>query len=298
MVEKFDTSKDPQALYAALLKHYTDSQAAVLQANTLRGEIVGTRIPATRAHSLTHYILSFYSKIHEYNKMDRNYNKMDEADQLIHFKNYIKSVKELEQTTTAIDVITSEKALSPEVEILMYKNYAVRIDEAASTNLSRGNRRQVFESELVPLKANAALMMNVDFEAYEATFSAYDVPDDSPDDDIPSYEAYVAFIRGMKMNRKAWSSLTQEDKDTWDKITQKGKDIILRSRPLPWKARNTNLWTPHDDSSGATDRPPDHPFRPTLPSALRNREANLTEQHPAIIPPDPYPSATREVNFY
>ena len=141
-------------------------------------------------------------------------------------------------------------------------------------------------------------MMNVDFEAYEAASSAYDVPDDSPNDDIPSYEAYVAFIRGMKMNRKAWSSLTQEDKDTWDKITQKGKDIILRSRPLPWKARNTNLWTPHDDSSGATDRPPDHPFRPTLPSALRNREANLTEQHPAIIPPDPYPSATREVNFY
>ena len=151
MVDEFDTSKDPQALYAALLnlKHYTDSQqAAVLRANTLRGEIVGTRILATRAHSLTQYILSFYSKIHEYNKMVPDCNKMDEADQLIHFKNYMKSVKELvEQTTTAIDVITAEKALSPEVETLMYKNYAVRIDEAASTNLPRGNRRQVFESE-------------------------------------------------------------------------------------------------------------------------------------------------------
>ena len=73
--------------------------------------------------------------------------KIDETDQLIHFKNYIKSVKELEKTTTAIDIITAEKALSPEVETLMYKNYAVRIDEAASTNLPRGNRRQVFESE-------------------------------------------------------------------------------------------------------------------------------------------------------
>ena len=140
-------------------------------------------------------------------------------------------------------------------------------------------------------------MMNVDFEAYEAASSAYDVPDDSPNDDIPSYEAYVAFIRGMKMNRKAWSSLTQEDKDAWDKITQKGKDIILRSRPLPRGARTTTPWNPHDDSPGITDRPPDRPFRPTLPSALRNQAANLTEQHSASIPPDPYPPTTREVKF-
>ena len=99
------------------------------------------------------------------------------------------------------------------------------------------------------------------------------VPDDSPDDDIQSYEAYVAFIRGMKMNRKAWYSLTQEDKDTWDKITQKGKYIILRSRPLPRGSPNTNPWTPHDGTTGTTDRPPDRPFRPVLPSA------NVTEQH-------------------
>ena len=224
--------------------------------------------------------------------------KIDETDQLIHFKNYIKSVKELEKTTTAIDIITAEKALSPEVETKMYKNYATRIDEAASTNLSRGNRRQVFESESVPLEANGTFMANADFEAYEAAFSAYDVPDDSPGDDIPSFEAYVAFIRGMKMNRKAWSSLTQEDKDAWDKITQKDKDIILRSRPLPQGARNTNPWTPHDGTPGTSDRPPDCSFRPALPSALCNQEANVTEQHSAIIPPDPYLSATHEVNFY
>ena len=181
--------------------------------------------------------------------------KMDETDQLIHFKNYIKNVKELEQTTTAIDVITAQKALSPEVEIEMYKNYATLIDVAASSNLSRSNKRQVFESESVPLEANAAFMTNADFEAYEAAFSAYNVPDDSPDDDIPSFEAYVAFTRGMKINRKAWSSLTQEDKDAWDKITQKGKDIILRSRPLPRGARNPNPWTHADGTHQAVVHP-------------------------------------------
>ena len=70
------------------------------------------------------------------------------------------------------------------------------------------------------------------------------------------------------------------------------------SRPLPRGTHNTNPWTPHDGTSSPTNRPPDRPSRPALPSALRNHEANVTEQHSAIVPPDTYPSATREVNFY
>ena len=186
-----------------------------------------------------------------------------------------------------IDILSSEKTLSPAVEILLYKNYADRINEATTTNLSRGNKRQVFESESVPLEANATSMINADFEVNEAASSAHDVPDDSSDDNSLSYEAYVAFNHGMKMNRKTWSSLSQADQDTWDKISQQGKDTILRSCMTPC----------HNNTTG---RPPDCPFRPTLPSALRNHEANVTKQHAALIPPiaAPCPSATREVNFY
>ena len=43
-------------------------------------------------------------------------------------------------------------------------------------------------------------------------------------------------------------------------------------------------------------------FRPTLPSALRNHEANVTEQHVALIPPIAVPSPPQHVrltsNFY
>ena len=141
-----------------------------------------------------------------------------------------------------------------EVLIQMYKNYAERIHEAASTNLSSGNKRQVFEFETVPLEANAASVMREDFEINKAASYAYDSQDDSSDVELHSYEAYVAFVRGMKMNRRTWSSLTQEDKDPWDKITQKGKDTILRSRPLPRGARNNAPWTPND-THGITDHP-------------------------------------------
>ena len=34
------------------------------------------------------------------------------------------------------------------------------------------------------------------------------------------------------MNLKTWSSLSQSDKDSWDKITQSGKDAILYSCPM------------------------------------------------------------------
>ena len=139
MVTDHDVTKDPQALYAALLNHYTNSQTAVLRANKLRSDVLSSTIPATRTHTLTYYILAFYSRVHEYNRMVKDHNKMDGAQQLTHFKNYIRSVTELEQTSTAIDILSAEKTLTPAIEIQLYKNYVERIDEAMTTNLSHGN---------------------------------------------------------------------------------------------------------------------------------------------------------------
>ena len=76
----------------------------------------------------------------------------------------------------------------------MYSNYAVRIDGDTTTTLRRS---QVFESEHVPLEANAASMIFVDYEANEAASYAHDAPDDSYDDEVPSYEAYVFLFCGM-----------------------------------------------------------------------------------------------------
>ena len=87
---------------------------------------------------------------------------------------------------------------------------------------------------------------------HEAASPAYDIYDESSDDDYPSYEAYAAFVRGMKMNLKTWSSLSKADKDVWDKITQQGKDTILRSRLTHRTSNNIG-------------RPPDCTSRPTLP---------------------------------
>ena len=172
MVTAHDVTKDPQVLYAALLNHYTNSQTAVLRANKLRSEIVSSTIPATRPHTLTHYILFFYSNVHEYNKMVKAHNKMEEAQQLTHFKNFICSVTELEQTSTAIDILLAEKTLTPAVEIQLYKNYAERIGEATTPKLSRGNQRKVFESESVPVEVNAASRIAAAFEVNEAASSA------------------------------------------------------------------------------------------------------------------------------
>lgn len=60
-----------------------------------------------------YYILTFFAKVHEYNKMVKLHNLMDTAQQLTHFKNYIHSVSKLDQTSTAIDILSADKALDP-----------------------------------------------------------------------------------------------------------------------------------------------------------------------------------------
>ena len=112
MIADHEDTSDPHALYAASHDHYTNSQVAVLRANVLRTELVSSTIPAS--HTLTmHYILIFSAKVHEYNKMVKLHNLMDTAQQLTHFKNYIHSVSKLDQTSTAIDILSADKALDP-----------------------------------------------------------------------------------------------------------------------------------------------------------------------------------------
>ena len=93
--------------YAALRKHYTTSQVAVLRANALPSDIVSTAIPAVRTQTLMYYILAFFAKVREYNKIVPSHNIMDDAQQLTHFKNHIHIVTELKQTTVAIGGIFS-----------------------------------------------------------------------------------------------------------------------------------------------------------------------------------------------
>ena len=103
------TMRQPRILkhYAALRKHYTTSQVAVLRANALPSDIVSTAIPAVRTQTLMYYILAFFAKVREYNKIVPSHNIMDDAQQLTHFKNHIHIVTELKQTTVAIGGIFS-----------------------------------------------------------------------------------------------------------------------------------------------------------------------------------------------
>lgn len=115
------------------------------------------------------------------------------------------------------------KALDPDVEIRMYRNYSQRIDDATIRNLKRRNQCTVFESESLPA------------EIHEANTSSYDIGNEffeglSYNDPRAEYKAYAAF-HGMKMNIEAWSSLSKADQDGWDKISQPGKDTILCSQP-------------------------------------------------------------------
>ena len=66
--------------------------------------------------------------------------------------------------------------------------------------------------------------------------------------DWETYEAYATFIRGMKMNKATWDSLSPEAKGIWDQLLQKDKNTILKSRPgmVP---RNPRSIAPHKSTA-------------------------------------------------
>jgi len=68
------------------------------------------------------------------------------------------------------------------------------------------------------------------------------------------YQVFATFIRGLKMNKATWDSLSPEAKQTWDQLSQRDKNIILRSRPgmSPSNTRST----PQGAPSGSQPSPP------------------------------------------
>jgi len=75
------------------------------------------------------------------------------------------------------------------------------------------------------------------------------------------YQAFATFMRGMKMNKATWDSLSPEAQQIWDQLSQRDKNTSLRSRP-GMSPSNTRRTPPQGPPSGA------QPSR--APSALRS----------------------------
>ena len=277
MISNHGATIDPQALYAALHDHYTNSQVAVLRANELRTEPVSSTIPTTRAHTLMHYILIFFAKVHEYNKMVKVHNLMDPTQQLTHF--------------TRITSAVSPSLIKPPLPSTPFQQIRQLIPllkyrcTSAMHNVST-----------MPQHETRPVVIDFNIEVNQAHSSTYNFGDElfeglTNDDPRASYEAYATFY-GMYMNHKTWDSLSQSDKESWDKISQAGKNTILCSRPLSRGIHNTNPWTPHDTPGTDSCR---QLTTPALPSAVRSREAHVSEQPPRVpYGTDHYPSAIRQ----
>lgn len=104
------------------------------------------------------------------------------------------------------------------------------------------------------------------------------------------YQAFATFMRGMKMNKATWDSLSPEAKRIWDQLQQRDKDIILRSRPgmSPRNTRSTPQGSPSAEQPSplpsARQSPPNrqhvafHEFPNHLPSINQQYETNFLER--------------------
>jgi len=59
------------------------------------------------------------------------------------------------------------------------------------------------------------------------------------------YQAFATFMRGMKMNKATWDSLSPEAQQIWDQLSQRDKNTSLRSRP-GMSPSNTRRTPPKD----------------------------------------------------
>jgi len=142
-------------------------------------------------------------------------------------------------------------------KIQMYFNVATRVDKDFKA-ANRGRRGTPSRN------IHLAKILGEDIEE--------NVVDDSPqeinahevlpngDGNVEEEIVFATFMRGVKMNKATWDSLSPEARRIWDQLQQRDKDIILRSRPgmSPCNTRSA----PQGSPSAEQPSPP--------PSALRS----------------------------
>jgi hypothetical protein len=198
----------------------------------MEDSIIDAKVPKNRRQDMSVSMQKWKALVEEFNSIAPVDRYINESQQLVYLKRFIKDVPELKDINKLVDVMctgiqNNGRTATPAEKIQIYFNVATRWDsETRGDNQGRGGTltRNIHTAQIlgegvvedVPLETNNHEVL--------------------PDGDIQeefdweAYKAYATFFKGLKMNNTTWGSLSKEAQEAWDKIPQRDKNSILRSR--------------------------------------------------------------------
>ena len=170
---------------------------------------------------LADQINSFHDVINTVNNLSSVAAELDSHQQLVHFKNFIIDVPDMEDAATFIDMaLNFTSGISPEKAMTVYENRA-RIIDARRRRLLRsrkGIRR--LESQMHDGQLTDTQLVNM---LYAYDVNVHDIVNDDPEYDR---QAFYGDIRGS-LDQESWGMLSQLAKDKWDEIPDVDKNIFM-----------------------------------------------------------------------
>lgn len=277
IVKKYESTKNAQKVCHLLVEHHMDSVVADAQADVLFTKITATTIPPfNQDKTYEAYITIFRSNVRQYNKLADT--PMDEATELTHLRNYVSTIRDLAVIKTQAKLLArldKSKSLDPSVEIELYEAQAQELDSETKKNMFSGPARRAaarqahYTEEYADYPEDTNQYANEDdeeyYEAYQVDeyhYHADFLPEPNQNSRPPRHCDVRRDATRTMLDLNTWRSLSSQGQDTWDRLSDKDKRIIIRSRqPRPRRngTRESNV-TRSDDNGD----PP--------PSVLRNQQ--------------------------
>jgi hypothetical protein len=194
LVREYETTSDAQAVYAALLDHYTKSVKASLDQSQLMVYITTIKIgDGSWRGSAASFVLNWQDKVREFEKLSDAKNHFSDEWKLIMLQNAVHPLAELRQVKlTADQNKVAGVALTYDNYFKLLYSAAVNYDESFST---RNARRSVLVHDVM---------------AQDTIDPDYDI-----DTGIDTVFAHVAArsTLGTRLPASQWSELSSEARD-------------------------------------------------------------------------------------
>ena len=239
LIKKYQTTQDTRALWKELSEHMDESFTGEITVQKLSTFLTSFRLSTSQWKGTQEsFILNFAEKARQYNELatDQYTNK-----QLVTFLNAcVNGVKNLQDvlgnyrtSTRAASKATGSGGTFPidipfseYVQLLIFQ--AQIYDQAAAKNRRTSTNVHQFEDD-----------DGQDDDTHgEDTLETFEHDIDTPVDQMmvmqtavktkrPPGKTPTGEVRKVFLNSATWKSLTQTDRESWDKVSEKGKNAIL-----------------------------------------------------------------------
>ena len=122
IVKLHKDDRDAQAIYEELCEYYTGeaSQMAISNLNEMKNSVIDAKLPKVRRINLSLSMQRWIALVEEFNGIALIERQVNDAQQLVYLKRFIRDVPEVKEINKMVDVMCSGRTTTPAEKIQIY----------------------------------------------------------------------------------------------------------------------------------------------------------------------------------